>query len=217
MFTGIIEEVGVVAGLAKKPYSARLRVRAAKVVQAGKVGESIAVNGVCLTVTSLRHGFFTADVMPETLRLSNLGLLRAGDKVNLERALRAGDRMGGHQVTGHVDAVGRIRERRAEGNAMVYRIQVPGDLMRFFVPKGSVAVDGASLTVSALGGDWFEVSLIPHTRSVTTLGSRNRGDLVNVEADQAGKYLINLALSLPRQPAAAKKALTAEFLADAGF
>lgn len=192
MFTGIVEEMGTVRSLEVRSDSAKLRVAAAKVLADAKLGDSIAVNGVCLTVVSFAADGFVADVMPETLRKTNLGQLRPGDRVNLERALALGGRLGGHLVSGHVDGTGKILEKRSEGNAVVFTFDAPPDVMRLIVPKGSIAIDGISLTVAKVGAESFSVSIIPHTLAQTTLGTKNVGDLVNLECDMIGKYVDRL-------------------------
>lgn len=156
------------------------------------VGESIMVNGVCLTAIDPVGGAFAVDVSPETLRATDLGRLKKDDRVNLERAMRPDDRLGGHLVTGHVDAVGILRRREAAGNAWVLTVEAPPHVMRYCVPKGSIAVDGISLTVNEVGEKEFSVSIIPHTAEVTTIGSKRPGDEVNLEADLVGKYVERL-------------------------
>jgi riboflavin synthase len=194
MFTGIVEELGEVTDVEHLAETARLTVRGALVTADIAHGDSIAVNGVCLTVTDTAQSTFTADVMAETLNRSALGALEPGSPVNLERSLRVGDRLGGHMVQGHVDGVGTVISRVSGDRWDVVRIGVPPGLSRYLVEKGSVAVDGVSLTVSALGGGpgepaWFEVSLIPTTLAVTTLGQIAPGGRVNLEADVIGKYV----------------------------
>jgi riboflavin synthase len=199
MFTGIVEELGEVVGVERLAGAAKLTVRGPRVTADAAHGDSIAVNGTCLTVTGLDGPAFTADVMAETLSRTGLGALRPGSPVNLERSLRVGDRLGGHLVQGHVDGVGRIVSRAPAGHWEVVRITVPPALGRYLVEKGSVAVDGVSLTISALGGGpggegpgdeaWFEVSLIPATLAATTLGRVQPGAGVNLEADVIGKYV----------------------------
>lgn len=195
MFTGIIEETGTVKSIRTGQDSAIVTVQARKVLEGTVEGDSIAVNGVCLTVTSMTGDSFTADAMPETLRRSSLGSLKPGDMVNLERALPAGGRLGGHIVSGHVDACGRVESVKASGIARIIRIEIPANasgLMPLIAVKGSVAVDGASLTVVAVDNDSFSVSLIPHTRSASTLGSIRPGTIVNVEADVFARYIARI-------------------------
>jgi riboflavin synthase len=196
VFTGIVEELGEVAALDELGDSARLTVRGPLVTADASAGDSIAVNGVCLTVTSTSDGTFSADVMGETLRRSSLGSLVQGSAVNLERPLRLHGRLGGHLVQGHVDGTGTITERRPAEHWHVVRISVPPGLARYVVEKGSITVDGVSLTVSALGPpggpDWIEVSLIPETLSRTTLGIKQPGETVNLEVDMIAKYVERL-------------------------
>jgi riboflavin synthase len=198
VFTGIVEELGEVVALEEFPDAARLTVRGPRVTAGAAAGDSIAVNGVCLTVTGASDATFSADVMGETLSRSGLGALGAGSVVNLERPLRLDGRLGGHIVQGHVDGTGTILERRPGEHWDVMRIAVPPPLARYVVEKGSIAVDGVSLTVSALGGgpgggpDWIEVSLIPETLARTTLGRKQPGETVNLEADMIAKYVERL-------------------------
>ncbi len=195
MFTGIIEETGTVKSIRTGQDSAIVTVQARKVLEGTVEGDSIAVNGVCLTVTSMTGDSFTADAMPETLRRSSLGSLKQGDIVNLERAMQAGGRFGGHIVSGHVDACGRVVSVTAADIARIIRIEIPANasgLMPLIAVKGSVAVDGASLTVVSVDHNSFSVSLIPHTRSVSTLGTLRQGSVVNVEADVFARYIARI-------------------------
>ena len=193
MFTGIVEELGEVVGKDDLGDSARLTIRGPVVTADAGHGDSIAVNGVCLTVVEvLPGGRFTADVMGETLDRSSLGLLAAGSPVNLERAAALGSRLGGHIVQGHIDGTGQILARTPAEHWEVVRIQLPRELARYVVEKGSITVDGISLTVSGLGDDWFEVSLIPTTRELTTLGRAPVGTPVNLEVDVLAKYVERL-------------------------
>ncbi len=190
MFTGIVEELGEIVALDRDGDSARLTVRGPLVVSDAVHGASIAVNGVCLTVVETGDGAFTADVMKETLDRSSLGVLTPGARVNLERPVRLSDRLGGHLVQGHVDGVGRVAAREPQGEWETVWFAVPPDLAAQMVTKGSVAVDGVSLTLVDVLADRFSVALIPHTLVVTTLGSRQVGDAVNVETDLFGKYVM---------------------------
>ena len=190
MFTGIVAELGEVAGVEHHGGAARLTIRGS--TEGVALGESIAVNGVCLTVTGILGGTFTADVMGETLSRSTLGALTAGAPVNLERSARLADRIGGHLVLGHVDATATIIARTPAEHWDQVRISLPGRIARYVVEKGSIAVDGTSLTVSALGDGWFEVCLIPETLKRTTLGTRKPGDAVNLEVDVIAKYVERL-------------------------
>lgn len=214
MFTGIVEETGIVERVQKGSSSAVLTVQAIKVLEGTEVGDSICVNGVCLTVTSLADGRFTADVMHETLNRSSLAQLRCGSRVNLERAMRADGRFGGHIVSGHVDGVGRITEIHRDDMAIWYTVQAEPRLLRYIVEKGSVAIDGISLTVATVNADRFQVSVIPHTVRMTTLGEKRSGDLVNIENDVIGKYVERL---LPARQEDRKSSVTREFLARCGY
>ena len=189
MFCGIVAEVGIVKSFAKNAQAASLSIEASPAFADVAMGESIAVNGVCLTVVGRQASTFAVDVSPETLRTTNLGELRPGDGVNLERSLSLNDRIGGHLVSGHVDGIGTIRAKRPEANACHYDIQVPKALMRYIVPKGSIGVDGISLTVVACHQDGFQVTIIPHTAAVTIIGGKDRGATVNLECDMIGKYV----------------------------
>ena len=206
MFTGIIEAIGTV----KETGRERLTLEAHNLLEGMKVGDSIAVNGVCLTVVSLGNHGFSANVMPETLRCTNLGRLHYGDQVNLERALVLGGRLGGHLVLGHVDDTGEVLDVTSEETARIVRISPPDKLMPYIVNKGFVAVDGASLTIADLDDSSFVVSLVAYTRGNTTLGNRRPGDMVNLEVDILAKYVENL----ERREG---QGLTAEFLREYGF
>jgi riboflavin synthase len=197
VFTGIVEELGEVVGIEPDGDLARIRVRGPQVTAQAARGDSIAINGVCLTVTGTGGGEFSADVMGETLARSSLGALQPGSAVNLERPLRPDGRLGGHIVQGHVDGTGRILARTPATGWEIVRISMPAELARYVVEKGSVAVDGISLTISALSdGDsddpWFEVSLIPETLQRTTLGRKQPGEIVNLEVDLIAKYVERL-------------------------
>lgn len=189
MFTGLVEEVGTVREMKRAGQTMELTIACHKVLEGTQLGDSIAVNGVCLTVTRLGTDFFTADCMPETMIRSNLGELQPSSPVNLERAIAAGQRMGGHFVQGHVDGVGVIEERRPHENAVLFRFRVPPALTHFMIEKGSVAVNGISLTLVDVGHEFFTVSVIPHTLSETQLQTAQPGDIVNIEVDMIGKYL----------------------------
>lgn len=192
MFTGIVEEVGTVRGVPAAGRAGQLAIGACTVLEGVHLGDSIAVNGVCLTVTSFDAAGFSADVMPETLSRSNLGALRPGSAVNLERAMAANGRFGGHIVSGHIDGTGRVVSRIADQNAVRVRIACAPSIARLVVEKGSVAIDGISLTVARLYDDGFEVSVIPHTGGQTTLLGKRAGDVVNLENDVVGKYVERL-------------------------
>jgi riboflavin synthase len=199
MYTGIVEELGEVVGVERLADAARITVRGPLVTSDASRGDSLSINGVCLTVTTAQDGAFTADVMLETLNRSSLGGLRAGSRVNLERPMRLDGRLGGHMVQGHVDGTGVIISRSPAEHWEVVRVSLPADLARYVVVKGSIGVDGVSLTITAVaGGDddgeppWFEVSLIPETLQRTTLGRKQPGDTVNLEVDVIAKYVEKL-------------------------
>jgi riboflavin synthase len=192
VFTGLVADLGTVSAVDASDDGVRLTVQTALELSEG---DSISVNGVCLTATSLPEGAFTADVMHESLRRSSLGALEPGSKVNLELALRAADRLGGHFVQGHVDGMGTVWDVREEGFSVVVTVGAGPEILRYVIEKGSIAVDGVSLTVSALGDDWFQVSLIPETLQRTTLGSATTGTPVNLEVDVLAKYIERLAVA----------------------
>ena len=192
MFTGLVEDLGKVRAGSRGAHSIRLTVGAEKVLADVKIGDSIAVDGACLTVVEYDSRNFTVDIMPETYDRTTLSSRKPGESVNLERTLRVGDRLGGHIVSGHVDATGTIVLVTPRDNANILRIQIPASLGAFVIPQGSVAVDGVSLTIVDCGDDWFEVSLIPHTWDVTVLSRKQAGDRVNVETDVLGKYVHRL-------------------------
>ena len=215
MFTGIVEELGQVKALSLRGNSGTLTVKAKKVLEGTKIGDSIAVNGVCLTVTNMKNNEFSADVMAETVRRSSLGALRDGSYVNLERAMAADSRFGGHIVSGHIDGTGAITQVRRDDNALWYTVEASPALLRYIVEKGSIAMDGISLTVAAVEADRFSVSVIPHTAAVTALGRKRPGDVVNLETDIIGKYVEKLLR--PAEPAAPRAGLSLEFLMENGF
>ena len=194
MFTGLVESTGNVLGIVREGRSARLTLSAPAIRQGAKIGDSVAVNGCCLTVIEIAEGndALTFDAIPETLDRTNLGELKAGDSVNLERPLAANARLDGHFVQGHIDGVGVIRSIEPADNAVIVEIAAPEPLRRYFVEKGSVAVDGVSLTVAAVRPESFTIWTIPHTRQVTNLGARVVGDRVNLECDLLGKYIERL-------------------------
>ena len=189
MFTGIIEEIGHLQSIKRNSRSAVLTISADMVLEGTGIGDSIAVNGVCLTVVGMNGNSFDADVMHETLDRSSLSLLRPDSKVNLERAMAANGRFGGHIVAGHVDGTGRITNVKKDDNAVWYTIKADENIMRYIIEKGSVAIDGISLTVADTGRDYFKVSVIPHTRQLTILSDKRAGDIVNIENDCVGKYI----------------------------
>lgn len=213
MFTGLVEEVGCVRDISRTPRAARITIQARRVLQERLLGESIAVNGVCLTTTGYGNDTFTAEVMAETLDKTNLGRLVVGSRVNLERALKLSDRLGGHLVTGHVDATGMVISLERRGIAMEVWISVPEQLEPLIVPQGSVALDGVSLTVARVRAGAFMVSLIPHTREVTSLGDWKTGVLINIETDIIGKYVYNFL----KNGISGERGITAGFLRENGF
>ena len=192
MFTGIVEELGIIRKLHVSGHSGSIEIGAHKVLRNTNVGDSIAVNGICLTVTSLGKDFFTADIMAETVRRSSLKNATSGDFVNLERAMAADGRFGGHIVSGHVDGTGTILSMKKEENAVWVTISAPPSIMKFIVEKGSVCLDGISLTVAAVGESDFKVSVIPHTGGETTLLKKKAGNTINIENDIIGKYVDRL-------------------------
>ncbi|MBA7550171.1 Riboflavin synthase [subsurface metagenome] len=221
MFTGIIEEVGIISQLTKLSTGAIVKISCKRVLEDFKIGESVAVNGVCLTARDIQKDAFIADVMPETLRSTNLGKYFAGRHVNLERALKADGRFGGHMVLGHVDGTGRIFKNYPKGNTMIFEISSSEELMRYIVSKGSVAIDGISLTVQSVGGQSFSVSIVPYTLKTTTLQYKTSGDTVNIETDIIGKYIKKFLLDMKdidnSSEGGVSKGLTIERLKSYGF
>lgn len=215
MFTGIIEEIGTIDQIKHGQHSAILKIHAKKVLKNTQIGDSIAVNGICLTVTETFPHHFSADVMHETLNRSSLANLIHGSRVNLERAMPSNGRFGGHLVMGHADGVGTITHIQRDDTAVWYTIQTKPDIMRYIVEKGSVTVDGISLTVSRIGQTDFSVSAIPHTINHTILQERRKNDMVNLETDIIGKYVEKLLLPAPEQ--SEKKLITKDFLTQHGF
>ena len=219
MFTGIVEEVGVLKSIRRGASSAVLEIAARTVLEDIHLGDSIAVNGVCLTATSFTGSSFTADVMHETLDRSSLAALRPGSRVNLERAMAANGRFGGHIVAGHVDGVGTVLETKRDDNAVWYTIAAGAEVLRYVVEKGSITIDGISLTVARVGPESFAISAIPHTVAVTVLQDRKPGDKVNLETDIIGKYVEKLLTTGPVQTAEPKQTsgITKDFLTRYGF
>ena len=216
MFTGIVEEMGTIAGIQKGTKSAVLTIQAEKVFSDIHIGDSIALNGVCLTVTSFSGNTYTADVMNETLRRSSLGSLTIGSKVNLERAMAANGRFGGHIVSGHIDGTGTITKVEKDDNAIWYTIAAEENLMKYIVEKGSIAIDGISLTVAKRSDMDFAISMIPHTAKETVLSQKKPGDIVNLENDIVGKYIEQL-MHYEKKEEKKESRLTKEFLLRAGF
>lgn len=215
MFTGLIEEIGVLQSIKKSEKSSVLTFKANKILEEIKLGDSISTNGVCLTVTKLSPPFFDADIMAETIRRSNLGKLKPGSKVNLERALKYEGRFGGHIVTGHIDGPGEIISYEKEDNAVWITIKANENLLKYIVEKGSVALDGVSLTVAQADSRCFKVSIIPHTATETTLLHKKASDLVNIECDIIGKYVEKLlGINTPKE---SSSVINLEFLKENGF
>lgn len=217
MFTGLVEELGKVKAIEKGAKSVRITIAAKKVLEDVKLGDSIAVNGTCLTAVAYDASQFTADVMPETVNKTVLAHLKPGDLVNLERTLRLGDRFGGHMVSGHVDSVGTIIAKDQNDIAIIVKIRVTPETSRYIIKKGSIAIDGISLTVVEATDNWFSVSLIPHTAKLTTLGYKRVGDAVNLETDIIGKYVEKLCAPKDTDEPEPKSGITMDFLARHGF
>ena len=215
MFTGLIEEIGEIKLIQKGTKSARITIKAEKILQDIKVGDSVSTNGVCLTVTEFNKDFFSVDVMAETIRNSNLGKLKPGSRVNLERALKLSDRLGGHMVSGHIDGIGTVVDTYKEENATWVSIQTTVDILKYIVHKGSITIDGISLTVAYVDESEFKVSIIPHTKDETTLVIKHTGDEVNLECDMLAKYVEKL-LKYNETPKG-KKSMTIDFLTTNGF
>ncbi|WP_087975183.1 riboflavin synthase [Oceanobacillus rekensis] len=193
MFTGIVEEMGTIEKMQQVSEQAvQLTIKAEKVIKDVNIGDSISVNGICLTVTTFSKNNFQVDAMPETIKSTSLQMLKPGSKVNLERAMAANGRFGGHFVSGHVDGIGVILEKKQQENAIYYDIQIPEELAHFLMHKGSITVDGTSLTLFGVNKNIFTISLIPHTVTETVLGGKGKGDIVNIECDMLAKYVQNM-------------------------
>ena len=216
MFTGIIEEVGIVQGLKVDSKASKIIVKADKVLENTQLGDSISTNGVCLTVTKLEKTYFEADIMAETFRRSNLGSLKIGSKINLERALTLQSRLGGHMVSGHIDGTGKIVSVDKEEIATWITIEAEENLLRYIIEKGSIAIDGISLTVAYVDIQVFKVSIIPHTGEETTLLNKKIGDVVNLECDMVGKYVEKL-LGIQNQHESKNSKINEDFLRSNGF
>lgn len=214
MFTGIVEETGTIESIRKQGVSAMIQIGCDKVLEGTKLGDSIAVNGVCLTVVKLEKYGFWADVMTETMHRSSLSQIKAKDHVNLERAMAADGRFGGHIVSGHIDGTGSIVQIRPEENAVWYTIEAAPEVLRYIVEKGSIAIDGISLTVAKVSEKNFQVSIIPHTRQETTLSEKQIGNIVNLECDIIGKYVERFVGGAKKQQ---ESKVTEEFLQKYGF
>ncbi len=217
MFTGIIQGLGAVTGISPIKNGTRLFIRPEFELKEPQLGESIAVNGVCLTLTSMKSGAFSVDVSPESLKRTTLSSIKINDKVNLERALRLSDRLGGHIVSGHVDTVARVTSRDERGDFIFFSFSLDPSLDRYIIEKGSIAIDGISLTVNRCRPGSFSVAIIPHTAKMTTLSFRKAGDEVNIELDVLGKYIEKLLLPSKDGASKNKPSVDIEFLARHGF
>jgi len=217
MFTGIIEGLGTITELRQSDQGKRLALEADFVLDHTKIGDSISVSGACLTVVAIEGKCFKVDVSPETLARTTFGRSKIGDRVNLERALRLSGRIDGHLVSGHIDGMGTIKHKKDTGNAIIVTIGVPESLSRYMIKKGSVAVDGISLTINNCGRDSFDVSIIPHTAKLTTIGFNKVGDLVNIETDMIGKYVERFVTERQYNDKETGKSVDMEFLAKTGF
>lgn len=217
MFTGLIEEIGIIQGVKKGEKSSVISIKASKVLDKTILGDSICMNGVCITVTNINGDIFEADIMAETLRKSNIGKLSIGSQVNLERALNLGSRLGGHIVSGHIDGIGEIISLVKEDNAKWITIKASSDILKYIVTKGSIAIDGISLTVAYVDNEVFKVSIIPHTGKETTLLNKKIGETVNLECDVVGKYVEKF-LNLKNTNLELKKdSIDETFLKENGF
>lgn len=218
MFTGIIEEIGEILAMQRGRESMTLTVKAQNILEDVKLGDSVATNGVCLTVVALGKNSFQADVMHETMNRSSLGALKIGSKVNLERAMRADGRFGGHMVAGHIDGTGQITDIQKDDNAVWYTISTKQEILRYIIEKGSIAIDGISLTVAKVAKESFSVSIIPHTLQQTTLAERKKGDIVNLENDMVGKYIERFLINdAPKDAESGKSRIDSNFLMKNGF
>lgn len=216
MFTGIIEEIGQVQNIKRGEKSTILTISASKVLEETILGDSISTNGVCLTLNKINKGSFEADIMAETLRRSNLGDLKVGDYVNLERALTLNKRLGGHLVSGHIDGTGEIMDKEKEDNATWFTIKTSPEILRYIIQKGSIAIDGISLTIAYVDQDLFKFSIIPHTGENTTLLDKNQGQIVNLECDLIGKYVEKL-LGIEKQDSRRPSNIDIDFLKYNGY
>jgi riboflavin synthase len=220
MFTGIIEGLGTISGIHPAGQGKRLTVKADFSLDQTKIGDSIAVNGACLTVIKIDGKRIETDLSPETLKASTFGKAKLGDRLNLERAMRLSDRIDGHLVSGHIDGIGIVKNREKQGNALVLTVEVPEAVSRYMIHKGSVAVDGVSLTINASDAESFSVQIIPHTAGATTIGLKQNGDPVNIETDMIGKYVERFLRGASVQKSEkgnASSGIDMEFLAKAGF
>lgn len=217
MFTGIVEEIGHIRRIQRGDLWVALEISAKKVLNGVKLGDSIAVNGTCLTVTTFSSNSFTVDVMPETMKKTSLDSIKIGSPVNLERAMAAGDRFGGHFVSGHIDGTGTIEEMKPYGNAILVKIAASETILRYTIPKGSIAIDGISLTVVNTDSTSLTVSIIPHTLKETVLQFKNPGNIVNLECDMIGKYIERFIILRENRETKKSTSVTVDFLAENGF
>ncbi|RKE00093.1 riboflavin synthase [Marinifilum flexuosum] len=217
MFTGLIEEIGQIKAIERGAKSIRLSISANKIMDDVKLGDSIATNGICLTVISFDSAGFTADVMPETMNRTSFGTLGTGSKVNLERAVRVGDRLGGHMVSGHVDGLGEIVGQEKDDNAIWVSIAAPKNILKYVIEKGSIAIDGISLTVAYVDEKIFKVSIIPLTQYDTTLTSKKAGEKVNLECDMTAKYIEKFMFHREEEEKSEKSDISMDFLKENGF
>jgi riboflavin synthase len=218
MFTGLIEEIGHIKAIQRGSKSIRLSIAASKVMDDVKLGDSIATNGICLTVVSFDSSGFSADVMPESMSRTTFGSLGVGSRVNLERAVRVGDRLGGHMVSGHVDGIGEVVGQEQDDNAIWVSIAAPKNILKYVIEKGSIAIDGISLTVAYVDEEIFKVSIIPLTQEDTTLTSKKAGEKVNLECDMTAKYIEKFMFFRDNEEVKEQKAdISMDFLRDNGF
>jgi riboflavin synthase len=217
MFTGMIEEIGRIRSIKQADKSAQMTIEAHTILNGMQLGDSIAVSGPCLTVVAFDASSFTVDISPETLRATLLGEMRSGDPVNLERAMQAGGRFGGHMVSGHIDGIGALTKKREEGNALVLTFSATREILDISIPKGSIAVDGISLTINDVSKDSFSVSIIPHTARMTTLGKKGIGGRVNLESDLIGKYVERILSRKGESRGKQEKSIDTGFLSEHGF
>ena len=218
MFTGIIEALGKIKGIQKSGSSIKMTIDAGLSLDGAKVGDSIAVNGVCLTAVEINGRIFKMDMSPETYAVTNFSMAKVGDRVNLECALRLSDRLDGHLVSGHIDGTGKIISSKTLDNAIIITIEAPEVLTRYMIKKGSVALDGVSLTINNCTKKSFEITIIPHTAKLTTIGFKKTGDIVNIETDMLGKYVERfMTKSTSAEKEAAGSSIDMQFLAKAGF
>ncbi len=217
MFTGLVEGIGVIKRIDLKGVDRRIYVQPGFDMDGVEIGESISVDGACLTVTEWDGSMFSADVSAETLSRTTLGSKKIGDKVNLERALRVGDRLGGHVVLGHVDCVGTLKRRYTEGSSIRLVFEIPEKLTKYIIEKGSIAINGVSLTVNSVKSNTFDINIIPHTAEITTIGALRAGDKVNIEVDVIGKYVEKMLGSWKESNVSENTSITQEMLKKYGF